>query len=120
MNVMISPRNSTSLQNVDTDSQDYKNCISTLRLTPWFMFCSDANLEKVARKCHKESYEVGDIIIRQGEKHNKMWVVSSGSVARWRSIEGQNHLMEIDDRGGTAGFYYIMNADTCYATAKCL
>ena len=49
-----------------------------------------------------------------------MWVVSSGSVARWRNIEGQNHLMEIDDRGGTAGFYYIMNADTCYATAKCI
>ena len=117
---VVSPRNILPMTNADEDSQELKNCIATLKLTPWFMFCSDKILLKVAKKCLKETYEVGDIIIKQGDRHDKMFVVSSGSVARWRNIEGSSHLMEIDERGGTGGFYYIMNAETCYATAKCM
>ena len=48
--VVISPRSSMSLRNANEESPDFKNCLSTLRLTPWFMNCSEKNLIKVARK----------------------------------------------------------------------
>lgn len=104
----------------DADEKEIHLCIETLKLTPWFMFCSEKTLKAVAKKMKKETFHTGDIIIQQGVPHEKMWVVSSGSVARWRHINDKNHLMEVDERGGTNGFYYIMQRAPCYATAKCM
>ena len=42
----------------------------------------------------KKVYPKGSLVIKQGEKHKDMIVVSNGKLDRIRNIKGQNHMME--------------------------
>ena len=56
--------------------------METLKMSCWFMFCSEETLRLVAMKMMKEEYQTGDIIIHEGEPTTRLLVVAKGSVDR--------------------------------------
>jgi signal-transduction protein with cAMP-binding, CBS, and nucleotidyltransferase domain len=117
MQIVATPKQVFLMKNANPD--ELLDCMNTLRLTSWFMYSPDEHLKRIALRMTRESYDAGDVIIHEGAKHEKLWIVYSGVVSRWRQVHGISHLMEEDERGGATGLFHIMNADPCYASAKC-
>lgn len=115
-----SPKSSLAVRKAGTAEE--KHCTETLKLTAWFAKCSDNTLKKVAAKMVKEEYAQGDVIINQGDEHEKIWIISSGTVYRWRKIgvhSPKNHVVAVDERTGAIGMFHILPSEPCYATAVC-
>lgn len=41
----------------------------------------------------KEEFAIGDVIFKEGDPQERMFVIGKGRVDRMRSIEGRHHLM---------------------------
>jgi len=107
------------LRDTAISDEELAKRIATLQLVSWFSLSTDENLKRVAMKMQRKVYPAGTVIVKQGEPHKELIIVSNGELDRIRTINGQLHKMENADRGSTIGAYYVMNNDPCYSDAKC-
>jgi putative ABC transport system ATP-binding protein len=88
-----------------------KHCSAFAVLTP-------EELREVADKMSKESHPEGAVIIRQGEKGDKFYVVKSGSVAVFVDGETPAHWVQTLHRGDFFGEKALIDRSPRAATVK--
>jgi len=100
--------------------EEEDECVSLLRNSVLLRHCGDGELRKLARVTRRTIYRKGDILSKEGEPQEKMFLLSLGSVVREKTSDnGQLHRIDTMLGGQTVGSLHILNKDAAYATTKC-
>lgn len=101
---------------------DMGEAIQALRNSTMFSTLSEANLRRVAGRMHRLEFNKGDVLMRQGEAQEHMYVVTSGTVKRERYERGRVHDTETLGAShslNTIGALHLLRCEPTYATARC-
>jgi CRP-like cAMP-binding protein len=64
--------------------------LDDLRAVPLFASLSDANLTSLARSVRRRQASVGDVLCREGERGDEMYVILRGAVTLHKSTDGRD------------------------------
>jgi len=100
---------------------DENEAIKLLKNSVLLRYCSEPQLRIVAKGMDKKIYKKGDVLSREGEPQEKMYVLALGSVVREKVSDQTGNVHRIDTMlgGQTVGSLHIMNKDPSYATTRC-
>jgi len=80
---------------------------------------SEAELEKMTVALEREVYEIGDVIIRQGNTGDQFYIIAEGDVGVWRSDDGApEKKLVVLHQGGYFGEKALMREDVRQASCK--
>jgi CRP-like cAMP-binding protein len=100
--------------------EEEDECVSLLRNSVLLRHCREPDLRKLAKRTRRTIYKKGDILSKEGEPQEKMFLLSLGSVVREKVYEnGQIHRIDTMLGGQTVGSLHILNKDPSYATTRC-
>lgn len=99
-------------------AEEQAECASLLTNSVMFKYCSQEKLGNLCQNMEKAIYEKGELLLHQGEKSNRMFVIASGQVQRLREQNGQLHKVDTAKCGNTVGSLHLIREEPCYATAQ--
>jgi len=82
--------------------------------------CTDDQLKKVASKMKKVTYKRDQLLMREGDIQDRMFVIADGEVVREKIVDGKLHDVNTYMGGMTVGSLHILKQDPCYATTRCV
>lgn len=100
--------------------EEEEECIKLLRNSVLMKYCAEDDLRKLAQKTRRNIYKKGDILSKEGDPQDKMYLLSLGSVVREKTYEnGQVHRIDTMLGGQTVGSLHILAKDPSYSTTRC-
>jgi len=101
-------------------SDETKHVIELLRNSVLMSKCTDDQLKKVASRMKRVNYKRDQLLMREGDIQDRMFVISEGEVVREKVVDGKLHDVNTYMGGLTVGSLHILKQDPCYATTRCV
>jgi len=96
-----------------------EECTKLLRNSVLMSKCTDEQLKNIASKMTRVHYDKGQLLMKEGERQNRLYVISDGEVVRQKKLGGKYHDVNTYMGGMTVGSLHILKQDPCYATTRC-
>lgn len=98
-----------------------KEAIELLKKSVLVKYCTDAQLQQLAKRLQKRNLKMGQYLAKEGDPQEKMFLIAAGEVVREKADEGgQLHRIDTYLSGNTVGSLHLMNNDPAYASSKCI
>ena len=65
---------------------------TTIKSIPWFLDLSNESLQRLSGIAEMKSYNSGDVIFSEGEKHPYLYIILEGQVCLKSYVPGRGHL----------------------------
>eukprot|EP00760_Papus_ankaliazontas_P008524 PhM_4_TR13868/c0_g1_i1/m.74826/K00927/PGK, pgk; phosphoglycerate kinase len=103
--VLPASRSLTDRGSVESSSEYSVSVKDLIRNLKIFHSCSEKVLGAVVKKFVRRTYVAGDAIITEGDRHNCMWVVGSGSCC----LHNNRGIKHTAERGDSIGMMRFLN-----------
>ena len=72
----------------------------------------DLEIEKISEGVSSRAYKKGDVVFKQGERANKLYIVCSGKIKIFKNmLEGKEQILYILSEGDFIGAFNLLKAD---------
>ena len=101
------------------------DCAAVLRATQLLEELTDEQIGNIADLCQEETFETGQIIFKEGDTPDKVYVIVQGKVALDMGLAFSAHVrrratIEIVTRGQPVGWSAVAGSEAFTMTARCL
>mmetsp|Transcript_20194 Transcript_20194/g.34820 ORF Transcript_20194/g.34820 Transcript_20194/m.34820 type:complete len:511 (+) Transcript_20194:265-1797(+) len=95
--------------------------VEMLESTELFRYVSKAHLESLSTHLHTKVVQKNDVILQQGEKSDRFYILLHGNIKRVRSTQdGKEHAVQFPPLNAlTINSMHVISGDPVYATVKC-
>lgn len=70
-------------------SEEEKECVTLLKKSILLRECTDEQLKALSKRMQKKVYTKGEILAKEGEPQQKMFIVAQGTCVREKNLDGQ-------------------------------
>jgi len=96
--------------------------VEDLKISSFFNDLQDSYLAKIVKLCQEEAFQAEDVIIDEGDKAKKIYVLMEGTIAIQISLKKYQHVVvsTAEEKGELFGWSALVEPKSYSATVKCL
>jgi CRP-like cAMP-binding protein len=96
--------------------------VEDLKISSFFNDLQDSYLAKIVKLCQEETFQAEDVIIDEGDKAKKIYVLMEGTIAIQISLKKYQHVVvnTAEEKGELFGWSALVEPKRYSASVKCL
>ena len=100
------------------DLEQPQEKLGVLRTISLFATCTDDELSRVAQRTRFVEYKKGELVYREGDRSDALYIVASGRLQVFTIADGQKHIYTVLHNGDTFGEVSLLTGEPHSATVE--